>query len=110
MRIDSDKIDEDLQVQEELIIHGMITGNVTVLSGGHLILHGVVCKNMYIEKGASADIHGVVLKDVYNRGILAIFGTIKGHLHNEDGTTYFGPKAGYENRLVTKQLNKELNW
>jgi len=94
MRIEHGKIEGDIQLDEELILHGMVTGNITILKDGVLTLHGTCCKNIIMEKGARATLHGTVGGDVLNNeGYLEVYGTIAGSLHTINGHTFVDPNA-----------------
>jgi hypothetical protein len=43
------KIQSDFRFNCELILHGMVTGTVTVAYGGVLILRGMICKDLIVE-------------------------------------------------------------
>jgi len=94
------KIDSDILLREELIFHGMVTGNATVDNGGRLILHGMCCKNLIIKKGGECYLHGTVTGDVDNiGGYLEVYGTISGFLRTDDNAeTIIGKFAVYKNR------------
>lgn len=68
MKTEHGKIEGDYEVTDEFDLHGMITGNVTILKHGKLILHGTISKNLTIMKDGSAQIYGTVIGDVNNQG------------------------------------------
>ena len=86
MKSEHEKIDGDLFVTEELILYGLVTGNVTIDKGGNLILHGMCCKNLLIEEGGECFLHGTVVGNVDNiGGYLEVHGKISGYLRTENG-------------------------
>ena len=88
MSIEHGKIEDDVQLDEELTLHGMVTGSITVVEGGLLTLHGTCCRDLIVEEGARAYVHGTVSGNVLNRGgYLEVYGTIAGSLHTENGNT-----------------------
>lgn len=88
------RIDGDLRVAEDLVLRGLVTGTVTVASGGYCELHGIVGKDLVVEPAGIATLHGMVSHDVVNRGgDLEIYGVVSGVLHNERGSTLVDPKA-----------------
>ena len=94
MTIEHGKIDGDINLSYELVLHGMTTGNITVTKGGVLILHGMCCQNLMVEKDGHAYLHGLVAGNVLNRGgYLEVYGTVKGHVHTYEGDTFIDPEA-----------------
>ena len=93
------KIDNDLLLSEELIFHGMVTGNVTIDNGGKFILDGMCCKDLIIKEGGECYIHGTVVGNVDNiGGYLEVFGTISGHLRTSNNAeTIIGKLAVINN-------------
>ena len=89
------KIEGNILLDHELILHGLVTGNITVVNGGTLILHGLCSQNIEIGKGAKAYIHGLVAGNVLNRGgRLEVYGTISGFISTiEEGVTLIDPNA-----------------
>jgi cytoskeletal protein CcmA (bactofilin family) len=86
--------EEDMEFSDEMILHGIFEGNVTVKEGGILQLFGRVSKNVIVEPGGTANIHGMVFGDVINKGgALNISGTILGQLVKEAGITKVAQKA-----------------
>ena len=94
MTIEHGKIEGDLHLDYELIMHGMIEGNVTVVKGGIFLLNGS-CTNIVIEKGAKAILNGNVGGNVLNQGgQLKVYGSVDGHVNTTDGgITYIDPNA-----------------
>jgi len=95
MDIEHGKIEGNVCLDYELILHGMVTGNITVIRNGVLVLHGTCCRDLVVEKGAQAYLHGTVGGDVLNRGgRLEVYGTVGGYVHTaEDGDTFIDPNA-----------------
>ena len=101
-RVDS-KIDGSLLVEEDLLFHGMITGDLTVPSGRMLKMHGLVSGDLVVEKGAEADVHGKVNGAVRNQGRVRIFGMVKDLFEDAGADTLVDAKAvvtGKDHRLV----------
>ena len=94
MQTEHGKIVGNLDVENELEMHGMITGDAIVRAGGILHLHGMVCGNLIVEEGGVAYLHGSVTDNALNRGgILKIYGMVNGYLDQSLGTTLLDPKA-----------------
>ncbi|HAV2818817.1 hypothetical protein WBV44_17730 [Acinetobacter baumannii] len=73
-----------LNIEDEKVMKGQFTQNVTVLNGGHLILRGQLTENLYIKTGGSAVIHGQIAKDLYieSGANVIIHGMVCGNLTN----------------------------
>jgi len=81
MTIESGKIEGDFEVDENLKLHGMITGNAFVKNGATLRLHGTVCKDLTIEEGSKAIINGTVCGNVINEGgVVEVYGVVYGNV------------------------------
>jgi hypothetical protein len=93
MRTTDDKIDEDMSISDAFTVHGMLSGDVTVLSRGELTLHGMCCRQLVIQPGGKAIIHGLVVGRVTNLGgRLEIYGVV-GSVAALAGETYVAPSA-----------------
>jgi cytoskeletal protein CcmA (bactofilin family) len=85
MKVEEGKIEGDITVDEEFQLNGIISGNITVVTGGSLILHGTCLGNLVIERDALANIHGTVVGDVENQGgKLEVHGTVDGNIVEVD--------------------------
>jgi|WetSurSiteA1Bulk_404760.scaffolds.fasta_scaffold00241_2 hypothetical protein len=94
MNTEYGKIERDIEITSELILHGMIDGSVVVISGGVFDLHGMVTKNLIVESGGIANVFGTVSGDAINSGgELNIYGTIGGQLIKESGFTQVDANA-----------------
>jgi cytoskeletal protein CcmA (bactofilin family) len=101
MRVERGIIEGDLEVEDDLSLPGMVTGNVTVLDGGTLELNGTCGKNLILEDGATAFLNGTVNGSVYNRGgKLEVCGIIYGSLHKEAGETFVDRNAVIQRGIV----------
>lgn len=96
MRIEHKKIFDDIEIQDEIMLHGIIAGNVSVKNGGILYLHGMVTKNLLVQDGGKVFLHGMVSGDITNQGgLLEVYGTILGKLHDISGLTYIDSNANF---------------
>ena len=94
MAVEHGKIEGDIKLDYELILHGMVTGNITVVDGGILLLHGMCSQNLFIEKGEMVYLHGTTVGNVHNHGgDLEVYGTINGYLITESGNMLIDPDA-----------------
>ena len=89
MRTEYRKIEGNLQLTEDLALYGMVTGDVTVLSGMSLDLYGAIGGNADIAAGAGANIYGVVAGDVVNSGTVEIRGIVCGDVRSKTGKVHF---------------------
>lgn len=95
MKVEHGKLESSIQLDYELVLHGMVTGNVTVLKNGVLFLHGMCCQNLVLEDGAKVYLYGTVSGNVLNRaGYLEVYGVIGGNPQTEEcGKTLVDNKA-----------------
>ena len=88
------KIEGNLTISDELILFGMCTGNVAVVSGGVLTLHGMCTGNIVVYSGGTVHLRGMVTGNIHNAGgLVEIYGAVNGNLHREGGTTNIYPNA-----------------
>jgi len=88
METEHGKIEGDLSLNYEFVLHGMVTGNIVVERGGSLYLHGTCGKNLIIQEGGKAYLHGTVSGDMQNRGgYLEVYSVINGRLTTDTGNT-----------------------
>jgi cytoskeletal protein CcmA (bactofilin family) len=88
------KIDNDVTLDGDFILHGMITGNVIIRNKSTFILHGMCCKNLVIEQDSRSYIHGTICGNIINNGTLEVYGTVLGFINtSETGNTLISPQA-----------------
>lgn len=88
------KIEGDVEVDCDLEMFGMFTGDVTVKRGGLLILHGMANKSLVVEDGAVVEIHGTVVGHVINDGgRVSIDGRVSGRVARRAGETTISSEA-----------------
>jgi len=103
-----DRIEGDIVVENELLLHGMVTGNVIVKESGSLFLHGMVIGNLTVESGGNVELHGTVCHDVYNRGgYLKVFGVVDGILFDDSEHTYLDGKCIVKGRIIKQKFINE---
>jgi len=101
MEIIRDKIEQDLIIDRETRITGMINGLVTVEKDGVLILNGLINGNLIISVGGYCELHGTVNGNVKNNGgDLSVFGKINGNLYKKLGTTKLEPNAVIRDSII----------
>ncbi|TYS57728.1 hypothetical protein FZC74_14965 [Sutcliffiella horikoshii] len=94
MKVVRDKIERNIMLTENLILHGMIVGNVSISEDVEFFLHGTVIGNLTINKKSIVHLHGTVNGDVVNvGGTLKVYGMINGRLFREKGNTFIDEKA-----------------
>lgn len=94
MIIERGKIEDDIELDNELVLHGMVNGNVRVVDGEILVLNGMCSQNLVIEEGGRVYLHGTTVGNVHNNGgYLEVYGTINGYLRTESGNTQIDPDA-----------------
>jgi hypothetical protein len=93
MTVEHGKIEGGITVGHELTVHGIVTGDVTVVAGGVLALHGVCGGNLVIHKDAEAYLHGIVGGDARNLGgHLRVYGIVGGQVRTTHGGETFVDK------------------
>lgn len=76
----------------------MLVGSATVERGGELILSGMVTGDVEVLVGGAATIDGTVCGVLYNRGgAVRLYGTA-GDVVSQEGTTHVAPDAVVESR------------
>lgn len=95
MTVEHGEIEGDVLIDSDLTLHGMVTGNITVINGGFLALHGMCCQNLVVERGGQVYLHGTVSGNVLNRGgHLEVHGTVSGYVYTaKDSSTFIAPNA-----------------
>lgn len=78
-------IDGDLDVHEDIVLIGVVSGSVVVNTGHTLIITGVVSGNLTLEKGSVARVPGIVNGDIVDKGgELDLTGILAGRLITEE--------------------------
>ena len=94
MRTERGKTEGDIELSDELVLHGMLVGNLTVTATGVLRLHGMCTGSVFVEPGGRAQLLGMVVKDVVNRGgQVEVTGMVNGTVRDEGGHTLVRPGA-----------------
>ncbi|MEZ5424738.1 MAG: hypothetical protein R2747_00610 [Pyrinomonadaceae bacterium] len=79
MRTEEGNIEGDVTVDGTFKLHGIIDGNITIVSGGILDLFGTCRGNVLVEKDGALNLHGIVDGDIFDQGgKLDISGTLRG--------------------------------
>ncbi len=68
MRVIKEKISNDLIVEEDTTLDGIIAGSAIVRPGVKLVINGMVTGNVVIENNSEVELNGIVSGDVYNQG------------------------------------------
>ncbi len=85
MKIEHGKIEGDIEIDSDLEMHGIFTGNVTVKRGGHLVLHGLAAQDLIIEPNSKVEIIGVVKGNVIDKGgQFTVSGMVSGRLVGQE--------------------------
>lgn len=87
------KIKGDLTLEQDIVLRGMIVGNVTVKSNVEFIVHGQIKGNVFIHENSNVIVYGQINGDVINDGgYLEIYGMVK-RLFRERGKTFIDENA-----------------
>ncbi|HEX9987006.1 MAG TPA: polymer-forming cytoskeletal protein [Chloroflexia bacterium] len=105
MQVLHGQVTEDITLEEDLRLHGMVVGSVTVSPNVTLELNGYVTENVIVLPGARVELHGRVGGNVRNTGgRLKVWGVIDGLLMREAGDTivYSGARVRFGGDKVEK--------
>lgn len=84
MREIKNKIDGHYQIEQDTILSGMVTQDLTIAGGIHVDLRGMVAGNLIAKTGSSVNIYGTVVGMIINKGAdITIYGTV-GRINNTD--------------------------
>jgi len=90
----SGKIEKDTVIEDDLILTGVIIGDVVVKEGINFNLNGVVSGNLLVSNNSTVYINGVLNGNVKNiGGNLEIYGIVKGRLIEISGNTFVDKNA-----------------
>jgi cytoskeletal protein CcmA (bactofilin family) len=78
-------ISSNVTVRKDLILYGIISGDVTLVSPSILTIYGMVNGNVEVLEGTSLILHGMINGNVVNYGYCEINGTINGNLIDMEG-------------------------
>lgn len=62
------KISDDLVVEEETVLDGLVAGSAIVRPGVKFVINGMITGNVIIEEGAFVELNGIISGDIYNQG------------------------------------------
>lgn len=89
-----DHFREHLTVAEHFHLGGNAKNGATVLPHVHFSLSGTVMGDLIVAENASAEIRGTVTGDLINRGVVSVYGTIRGSVRDEaSGWSYIASCA-----------------
>jgi hypothetical protein len=92
MREEHGSVVGPLTINDDFVLHGMVTGDAIVERGGFLQLHGMVTGSLRVADGGSAVVRGIVSQNILNAGSLEVYGIVMGHLDSTpDATTLIVP-------------------
>jgi hypothetical protein len=89
------KVDGPVSVDRDTDFHGMITVGALVKDNVTFLLHGMITGDLTVEKGGNAVIHGTV----WNYGYVTIYGAVDAIQNcTPDCHTVIDPKAHIKGR------------
>lgn len=74
----NDVVPGDYTAQENTVMSGIVSGDVTVKSGVTFVCNGIVSGNVTVEKDGRFECRGTVSGAVMNEGTAVIFGIVSG--------------------------------
>ncbi|EKT3958483.1 hypothetical protein NTJ28_002499 [Flavobacterium psychrophilum] len=86
-------IRQDIIIDNETNLTGMVTGNVTVDNASNFIVHGMVNGNVIVQVGATLLVHGTINGNIINSGLCKVFGVVNGKLIDNGGSFDIDSKA-----------------
>ena len=101
MQNESGKIEGDLRVTGPFTLNGMVTGSITVATGGTLHLHGMCCGTLFVESGGIAFVHGTVVQDIRNQGTVEVRGMVNGSVFSKGAHFQQVPSAVIHGAIET---------
>lgn len=88
------KHEGDLMLSSDVVIRGMVCGNLIVPSGVKAQVPGMVTKRITVESGGVLILRGMASGGVTNNGgYIEIYGMVNGGLIEISGTTKVDPEA-----------------
>lgn len=94
MEIISNVIKQDMQIDTDVIITGIVTGNIVIERGGLLILTGMGNGRITVNQSGKCEVHGMFNGIIENNGgILNIFGVVNGSIIENSGNTIIDTNA-----------------
>lgn len=86
-------IRQDIVIDNETNLTGMITGNVTVDNASNFIIQGMVNGNLTVQCNSTLLVHGTINGNIINSGLCKVFGVVNGKLIENGGSFYIDSKA-----------------
>jgi hypothetical protein len=93
LQIENGKIEDNLIVNRQLTLNGMVTGQTTVAPGASFHLYGICCQDLIVSSGATAVIFGTVVGDLINEGVVELRGIIQGNVFSKGAKFLQSPSA-----------------
>lgn len=88
------KHEGDLILSSDVIVHGMICGNLIVTNGFLAEVRGMVTDHVTVEQGGTLILRGMATEGITNNGgHVEIYGTVNGGVREIAGTTIVAPGA-----------------
>lgn len=68
MKVIKEKVSNDLIVEEDTTLDGIVAGSAIVRPNVKFIINGIVTGNVVIESQAEIELNGIISGDVFNQG------------------------------------------
>ena len=83
MQVITENINNDMYIEDDTVLDGIIAGSAIVRPGKTLVVNGVVTGNVVIEENGTVELNGIVSGDVLNQGgTFTQQGVLAGNIHN----------------------------
>ncbi len=86
-------IKQDVTIDQQTKLLGMITGNVVIDNSSNFIVHGTINGSIMINEGSSLFTYGTINGDIINHGECKIYGIVNGKLIQSGGQFDIDNKA-----------------
>ena len=91
-------VEQDVTINSDANLHGMISGNVSIEKPAVFMVHGMVNGNITIQNNSTLIVHGTINGNIINMGHCKIFGMVDGSLIENGGKFDIDPKAQISSR------------
>ncbi len=86
-------ISQDVVIDSETTLTGMVTGNVTVDNASNFIVYGMINGDVIVQVNSALLVHGTINGNIVNSGLCKVFGIVNGKLIDKGGRFDIDSKA-----------------
>jgi cytoskeletal protein CcmA (bactofilin family) len=97
-------IEDDVLIERNALLEGMIAGNVTTRGGARFEVSGRITKDISVGKGCIVQIYGVADGNIYvEGGQLEVWGTVNGSIYRKAGEITIYGEATINGKITGSQ-------